>query len=112
MSLKLSPRPASTNSKVQSALTRPVAPSERSVFVVVLRGNADMAVDLDNLLFCAMRYRTGDVVIDFTETESIDQSSIHVLAKAQRLLNSKGRKLMFRSPSRFDALVRDLYDGA
>jgi anti-anti-sigma regulatory factor len=107
MSLKLSPRSAS---KVQSALTRPVAPSERSVFVVVLRGNADMAVDLDNVLFCAMRYRTGDVVIDLTETESIDQFSIHVLAKAQRLLNSKGQKLMFRSPSRLDALVRDLYE--
>jgi anti-anti-sigma regulatory factor len=68
-----------------------------------------MSIGLDNSLFWAMRYHVGNVVIDLAEAESIDIPSVRLLAKAQRLLNSEGRKLTFRSPSRLDALVRNLY---
>jgi anti-anti-sigma regulatory factor len=76
--------------------------------VVVLRGEVDLSTGLADSLSQVITLHAGSLVIDLSEVESIDTPFVHVLAKAQRVLNAQGRKLMFRSPSRLDALVRDL----
>ena len=109
MSLELFPRPVTRNRGKRSTVSRLVMIDKRTDAVVVLREASDASTNLGNSLFWALRCRTGEVVVDLAEAKSIDVPSIQILAKAQRLLNSQGRKLTFRSPSQLDTLVWDLY---
>ena len=53
--------------------------------------------------------RTGDVVIDLTESTFVDTAIVRDFADAQQLLDRQGRKLTFRSPSRLATRVLHLF---
>lgn len=52
---------------------------------------------------------TGDVVVDLAEAGFIDTASFFTLAAGARLLDGKGRKLTFRSPSNLATRVLNLF---
>ena len=91
----------------RSALATPVVRVEGTRTVVALRGEADFSTRpfMSDVLSRVIALRAGDVVIDLAEVKFIDTATVRVLAVGQQLLDRRGRKLTFRSPSRLAARV-------
>lgn len=86
----------------------PVAGLAATVFaegagtVVVLRGEADRATlqVVVDALSDVIADRAGDVVVDLAQMEFIDTAALRAVLRARETLESDGRQLTLRSPSR------------
>ena len=88
--------------------TRPVGGLDVSVSaadgatVLALRGEADIATlpVVVAALACIVADHEGDVVVDLAQTEFIDTATLRALLRAREVLDSDGRQLALRSPSK------------
>ena len=103
---------ARSGGRVRSALSIPVVRAEGDRTVVVLRGEADFSTRavLADALSRVIALSSGEVVLDLADMEFVDSATVRVLAMAQQLLDWRGRKLTFRSPSRLAVRVLALFD--
>jgi anti-anti-sigma factor len=110
MTLTVLPPPTSSAGGYQSALMA-VALHVGARTVVVLRGAADRTQRpvLCDMLCRVIALQVGDVVLDLSQVTSIDTAAVRALAMGNQLLDSQGRRLIFRSPSRLVAQVIDSY---
>jgi anti-anti-sigma factor len=111
MTLTALPPSARTAGRFRCALMTPAVRTEGTRTVVVLRGEADYSTrpGLADVLSRVIALRTGDVVIDLSETEFIDTATVRALAVCKELLARHDRKLTFRSPSRLSAKLLHLF---
>jgi anti-anti-sigma factor len=111
VSIAVAPSSARTAAGLRAALAVPAVHEEGTRTVVVLRGEADLAARpvLADVLSRVIALRAGDVVIDLTEAEFLDTAIVRALAVGEQLLDRRGRRLTFRSPSRLAARVLDVF---
>ena len=97
--------------RVRYDLTTPVVHVEGTRTVVDLWGEWDLSTRpvLCEALSRVIASTTSDVVIDLADAKLIDTAAARVFATGQQLLDSGGRKLTFRSPSRLAARVLHLF---
>jgi anti-anti-sigma factor len=81
--------------------------AEGSAVVVTLWGEADLAtlLLLVDPLARAIAFFDGPVVIDLAQADFIDSSTARVFCRARQFLESRGRRLTIRSPSRLATRV-------
>ena len=88
-----------------------VVRAEGTLTVVVLRGEWDLSTRavLADVLSRVIASGAGDVVIDLAEADFIDTATVRAFADAQHLLDCRGRRLSFVSPSSLAVQVLDLF---
>jgi anti-anti-sigma factor len=76
--------------------------AEGAVTVVTLQGEADRATlhIVRDALADVIADRDGDVVVDLAQTEFMDTAALRTVLRARETLESTGRHLTLRSPSR------------
>ena len=102
----------SADFRLDRSSTAPTDPPPRdSSFRIVLRGDVEVstALLLVDALSAALTGRVSDVVLDCSDVVFIDLASVRILDVARQLLARQGRTLTFRSPSRYVALVLNLF---
>lgn len=105
MSLTSLPPARDPEFPVRFAHTLPEVSDEGTRTVVSLRDESDTSTRwiVSHVLLRVMADRTGDVVIDLSESTFIDPAIVRTMASVQRFLQSRDRTLTFRSPSRLAA---------
>lgn len=95
---------------LQSTLTTTVS-AEGTRTLVVLQGEADLSTRpvLSDVLSRVIAMEAGDVVIDLAQANFVGTATVRVFAAARQLLDRRGRRLIFRSPTRLAARVLDLF---
>jgi anti-anti-sigma factor len=85
--------------------------SEGAQTVVTLRGEVDAptASGVSRLLSSVIAGNAGDVVVDLAELDFMDCATARALASGRQSLESAGRGLTFRSPSRVAIVAMDVY---
>ena len=80
-------------------------------FVIVLPSYVEVttALLLADSLSVALMERVGDVVIDCTDVVFMDLASVRLLDAGRQRFSHQGRKLVLRSPSRYVALVLNIF---
>ena len=103
--------PSARPRDVLSVLAAPVVRGEGTRIVVVVCGEADGSSRhvLSDVLSRVIASHEGDVVIDLCEAEFIDSATVRVFAVGQQLLDDRGRKLTFRSPTRLATRMLHLF---
>ena len=85
-----------------------VADVATGVAVVSLLGEHDIAtVDELRSALASLLREGADVVVDLTETEFVDSSTMHVLGNSQRLASQHGAKMSFQLGTR--AMVKRVF---
>jgi anti-anti-sigma factor len=86
-------------------------PPHDTSLVILLHGDVEVstALLLADALAAALTDRVGDVVIDCTDVVFMDLASVRILDAARQLLAREDRTLIFRSPSKYVALVLNLF---
>jgi len=87
---------------VQSHATPPRLSDEGGRTVVWLGGENDLATSgaLADALAAGMSADLADVVVDLRRVTFLDAATIGVLVRGRNMLDSEGRRLTLRSPSR------------
>ena len=86
-------------------------PRQDLPFRIVLRGDVEVstALLLADALAAALTDRVRDVVVDCTDVVFMDLASVRIFDAARQLLAREDRTLIFRSPSRYVALVLNIF---
>jgi len=102
MALTMFSPPTRSVGVFRSPLMTAAASTTGARTVIILRGEADVSHRpiLCDQLCRVIAVQFGDVVIDLSQVRFIDIASVRALATGQMLLESQGRRLTFRSPSR------------
>lgn len=111
MALRALPSSAAGDRRVRSTPKTSEVGADPTSCVVVLHDEPDLSArsDLSEVLARLIACGTGDVVVDLAHADFIDTPSFFTLAAAARLLDSKGRQLIFRSPSKLATRVLNLF---
>jgi anti-anti-sigma factor len=111
MALTIPPPAGDTLPGVGSFTATPLLDAEQNCTVVALRGEADVSAGqaLSDVLSQVTASRSGDVVIDLSQTTFIDTAIVRILSDERDLVVRQGNTLTFRSPSRLAARLLEVF---
>lgn len=97
--MRLTPPPKSRSALAPLEIS---VSAEGAATVIALRGEADIATlpQVMAALDLVIDDREGDVIVDMAENEFIDTATLRAVLRAKEVLDGRGRRLTFRSPSR------------